>query len=94
MIEPTQRPASIDGLERIIDAFDHVLLDQWGVLHDGRQIYPQIQECLDHLRRRGKTVTILSNSGRRGSENARRLERLGLPPSAYDRIITSGDAPE
>jgi HAD superfamily hydrolase (TIGR01459 family) len=86
------RPAAIDGIEAICDSFDHVLVDQWGVLHDGQRLYPGVQACLDRLRDRGKTVIILSNSGRRGAENARRLDEMGLPPVAYDRIITSGDA--
>jgi HAD superfamily hydrolase (TIGR01459 family) len=89
---PARRPRSIGGLEQVVESFDHVLLDQWGVLHDGQTLYPQVHDCLDRLRARGKTVTVLSNSGRRGAENARRLEKLGLPRSAYDRIITSGDA--
>src|SRR3546814_8339566 len=40
----------------------------------------------------GKTVTILSNSGKPGTANAARLAAIGLHESAYDRIITSGDA--
>ena len=87
-----RRPVSIDGLERICDSFDHVLIDQWGVLHDGQNLYPRVHVCLDNLRNRGKTVTILSNSGRRGEENAERMAAMGLPRSAYDEIITSGDA--
>jgi HAD superfamily hydrolase (TIGR01459 family) len=86
------RPVAIDGLEAICESFDHVLLDQWGVLHDGRRLYPNVHACLDRLRARGKTVIILSNSGRSGAENAKRLDEMGLPPAAYDCIITSGDA--
>lgn len=92
MTGQTLRPVAIEGLETIADSFDHVLLDQWGVLHDGLRLYPDVRACLDRLRTRGKTVIILSNSGRRGTENARRLDEMGLPPSAYDHIITSGDA--
>jgi HAD superfamily hydrolase (TIGR01459 family) len=92
MTDRTLRPIAIDGLEAICESFDHVLVDQWGVLHDGQRLYPDVHNCLDRLRARGKTVIILSNSGRRGTENARRLDEMGLPPAAYDHIITSGDA--
>lgn len=92
MTDRILRPVAIDGIEAICDSFDHVLLDQWGVLHDGQRLYPDAHACLDRLRARGKTVLILSNSGRRGAENAKRLDEMGLPPAAYDRIITSGDA--
>lgn len=85
-------PVAIDGLARIAERFDHALLDQYGVLHDGRRLYPRVLDCLHHLRAAGKTVTILSNSGKPGPANAARLAAIGLAESAYDRIITSGDA--
>ncbi len=87
-----QRPAVIAGLAEIADRFDHALLDQFGVLHDGRRLYPGVLDCLGRMRAAGKTITVLSNSGKPGAENAARLAALGLPVTAYDRIVTSGDA--
>lgn len=88
----TREPAYIEGLEEILERFDHVLLDQWGVLHDGKRLFSQVRSCVEAVRARGKTVTILSNSGRRGSQNVQRIAELGLPRPAYDHIVTSGDA--
>lgn len=85
-------PVYIEGLEAILERFDHLLLDQWGVLHDGQRLFPQVRSCVEAARARGKTVTILSNSGRRGSENVQRIAEMGLPRAAYDHIVTSGDA--
>ncbi len=85
-------PVAIDGLARIAERFDHALLDQFGVLHDGQRLYPRVLDCLGHLKAAGKTVTILSNSGKPGTANAARLAAIGVPEAAYDRIITSGDA--
>jgi HAD superfamily hydrolase (TIGR01459 family) len=89
--ETAPRPAAIAGLREIADRFDCVLLDQWGALHDGRQVFPAARECVDRLRAAGKRILILSNSGKRADDNARRLAALGLPRSAYDTLLTSGE---
>ena len=41
-----QGPIDIDGLHGIIDRFDHVLLDQWGTLHEGQAIFPAALDCV------------------------------------------------
>jgi HAD superfamily hydrolase (TIGR01459 family) len=86
------RPVLIAGLREIADRFDSVLLDQWGALHDGRQVFPAARACVERLQAAGKRVLILSNSGKRAEENIRRLAKLGLPRSAYDALLTSGEA--
>ncbi|WGS18133.1 MULTISPECIES: TIGR01459 family HAD-type hydrolase [unclassified Bradyrhizobium] len=84
-------PIEIAGLGTIIEHFDHVLLDQWGTLHEGRSIIPSARECVARLRDAGKRVLVLSNSGKRAHDNAQRLASLGLPTEAYDGILTSGE---
>ncbi|MBX6322104.1 MAG: TIGR01459 family HAD-type hydrolase, partial [Rhodospirillaceae bacterium] len=86
------RPAAIDRLREIADRFDHLLIDQYGVLHDGRRVFPGVIECLERLRAAGKRTLVLSNSGRRAAANAARLAALGLAPALYDGIVTSGEA--
>ncbi len=88
----TARPTAIDGLRAIADRFDHVLLDQYGVLHDGRRPFPGVVTCLERLRAAGKRILVLSNSGKRAAENAARLAALGFAPGLYDGIVTSGEA--
>src|SRR3954471_7675215 len=85
-------PAYIDGVAAIADRFDHVLLDQWGVLHDGQRIFPGVRNAIARLKAAGKRVLVLSNSGKRAAENATRLARFGLPVDAYDGLVTSGEA--
>lgn len=87
-----QGSIDIEGLHVIIDRFDHVLLDQWGTLHEGQSIFPVALDCVTRLRQAGKRVLVLSNSGKRASSNAQRLASLGLKPDAYDGILTSGEA--
>ena len=82
----------IRGLSDIADRFDHVLLDQWGVLHHGDAVPAGVREAVAALRRAGKRVLVLSNSGKRAAANAARLAGLGLAPEAYDGLLSSGEA--
>ena len=81
----------IAGLGEIADRFDHVLLDQWGTVHEGKAVFPEARDCIRALRAAGKKVIILSNSGRRSDVNTERLAELGLPPDEHDGVLTSGE---
>jgi HAD superfamily hydrolase (TIGR01459 family) len=84
-------PLAVPGLRAIVESFDHVLLDQWGTLHEGRAIFPEAYECVVRLRKAAKRVLVLSNSGKRARDNELRLAALGLPPDAYDGVLSSGE---
>ncbi len=71
--------------------FAFVFIDQFGVLHDGRRLYPGALDALRAMKARGIKVVILSNSGRSGAANAERMAQLGLAQDLYDRFVTSGD---
>ena len=81
----------LPGMASVIDRYDALLLDQWGVLHDGGQPYPGAIDCLARLWAAGKTVVILSNSGRTGEENARFIERMGFDRGLFSEVISAGD---
>ena len=87
------RPATEfpDGMSSIAARYDGLLLDQWGVLHDGTAPYPGAVDCLERLRDAGKKVIILSNSGRRGDENEGVMARLGFGRHLYDHLVSAGD---
>jgi HAD superfamily hydrolase (TIGR01459 family) len=79
------------GVSAIADRFDHFILDQYGVLHDGAVPYPRVLDCLLELKRMGKTSLILSNSGKRSAENEYRLEKLGFYGCPWDHFVSSGE---
>jgi HAD superfamily hydrolase (TIGR01459 family) len=81
----------LQGLRRLAIKYDGFILDQWGVLHDGRAAYPGARECLLQLKALGKHVVLLSNSGKRGYANVGRLSALGFERNSYSQLITSGD---
>ena len=80
----------IDGLAAIADRYDGYIIDVWGTLYDGGQVFPAALEALRGLAAADKAVVILSNSPRLPSVVAGRLERIGLGSEFYREIITSG----
>jgi HAD superfamily hydrolase (TIGR01459 family) len=81
----------LSGLSEIVDQFDACLVDQYGVLHDGRSIFPAAAACLDLLRKAGKEVIVLTNSGKRAAPNIERLLALGLRRDAFSDLLSSGE---
>ena len=73
------------------DAFDVAVLDQWGVLHDGTNAYPDAREAVERLRAAGKRIAILSNSGKRAALNAERIRATGIHVETRE-TVTSGEA--
>ena len=79
------------GLKDIISAYDGLILDLFGVLHNGIEPLPNALEALEQLRANGKRTCLLSNSPRRSGEVAARLRTMGIDPELYDGLITSGE---
>ena len=80
----------IDSISVVADQFDAIVLDQWGVLHDGSAPYPSALEALAFLRDR--KLGVLSNSGKRATPNAARIASMGFDITCFDTIMTSGEA--
>lgn len=83
-------PPLIRGLRTLAPRYDAILCDVWGVVHNGREAYPGVVECLRKFRESG-TALLLSNAPRPSGPIREQLEGLGVPPDAYDAIVTSGD---
>lgn len=81
----------LDGVAALAERYDVFLLDQFGVLHDGQQPYPGAVEALSALNRAGKTVALISNSGKRAEPNERRLLKLGFEAGSWDHFVSSGE---
>jgi HAD superfamily hydrolase (TIGR01459 family) len=73
-------------------AYDVVLSDVWGVVHNGVAATPEACDALARFRAMGGTVVLITNAPRPGEVVARfTLDRLGVPRAAYDGIVSSGD---
>ncbi|RWE23573.1 MAG: TIGR01459 family HAD-type hydrolase [Mesorhizobium sp.] len=81
----------LDGIAALAERYGVFLLDQFGVLHDGREPYPGAVEALSALKRAGKAVVLISNSGKRAAPNERRLLKLGFEAGSWDHFVSSGE---
>ncbi|MER9330990.1 TIGR01459 family HAD-type hydrolase [Mesorhizobium sp. M0488] len=81
----------LDGIGPLVERYQVFLLDQFGVLHDGSAPYPGAVAALSALKRAGKTVVLVSNSGRRARPNEDRLLRLGFETGSWDHFVSSGE---
>lgn len=79
------------GISDVSDSYAGFIIDQWGVLHDGVKPFDGVVDCLKELKSRGKYIIILSNSGKTSAANKDRMNDLGIGPSLYNDIITSGE---
>ncbi|MCB9984011.1 MAG: TIGR01459 family HAD-type hydrolase [Rhodospirillales bacterium] len=90
-MDPNAKTKFCRGISNISDSYAGFILDQWGVLHDGHKPYDGVVDCLKELKNRKKHIIILSNSGKRADVNKERLKKIGIGPSLYDQIVTSGE---
>jgi HAD superfamily hydrolase (TIGR01459 family) len=84
----------VGGLSEWLDSgarVDGWVVDQFGVLHDGRQAYPGAADALRRLVARGDPVIVLSNSGKRNAPNRERLAARGFGPDCVTTLLTSGE---
>lgn len=78
------------GLDALCADYDAYLLDLWGVLMDGAEVFPGALAWLQKRAAEGKPVWFLSNASRSVAEMAVTLTQLGVPPNLYTGITTSG----
>ena len=77
------RSSVVPGLGEVADRYDAVLLDQFGVLHDGKRSIAGAEDCYKRLAEAGKKLIVLSNTSRRRDFAVKRL-----PSIAIGRIIS------
>lgn len=76
----------------IAERYDGVILDLWGVVHDGVETYPDARATLLALKAAGKRVVFLSNAPRRANRVIEVLESLNIDPTLYHAVVSSGEA--
>jgi HAD superfamily hydrolase (TIGR01459 family) len=81
----------IDGIGEIAGEYDGVVLDLWGVVHDGVAPYPGVLDCMARLVAAKKRVVLLSNAPRRADDVMRRIKTIGVPQGLYHGVMSSGE---
>lgn len=81
----------IESLAEIAGRYDGMLIDQFGVLHDGRKLYPGSLGVLAGLKTRGIPVAVMTNSAKRAAPNVARLTQMGIPRDFFVDAVSSGE---
>ena len=81
----------IDSISEIAAEFDAMLIDQFGVMHDGKKLYPGTLAALKVLYEHRVPVVALTNSGKRSADNMARLLKLGIPRDYVHNLLSSGE---
>src|SRR5437762_10440064 len=79
----------IEGLEEIASDYGGMLIDQFGVLHDGTRLYSGSLDVLARLRALKIPIAVMTNSGKRTEANIARLTKMGIPREFYVDAVSS-----
>ncbi len=75
----------------LLQRYDVLFCDVWGVLHDGHRAFAASNDALTRFRAGGGTVILVSNAPSPSAAVAHTLASKGVAPGAYDAIVSSGD---
>jgi HAD superfamily hydrolase (TIGR01459 family) len=84
-------PQLLGGLHEIADNYDVILCDVWGVIHNGVTHFPKAAEALTRFRAKGGVVVLITNAPRPHGKVIEFMDVLGVPRSAFDGLVSSGD---
>ncbi|MBV9511125.1 MAG: TIGR01459 family HAD-type hydrolase [Caulobacteraceae bacterium] len=82
----------VSGLAELADDYDILLCDIWGVIHNGRESFPDACAALARFNARKGPVVLISNSPRPSVHVYEQLDGLGVPRAAWRAFVSSGDA--
>ena len=82
----------IRGLSQIQGKYDAFLIDLWGVIHNGIQLYPEAINVLENLNKLNKKFVLLSNAPRPSKSVEKYLINLKMNKIFLNNIFTSGEA--
>jgi HAD superfamily hydrolase (TIGR01459 family) len=85
-------PVIIQGLSQVATAYDALLCDVWGVVHNGREAFAPACAALARFRAERGPVILISNAPRPATDVLPQLDSLGVPRAAWSAMVTSGDA--
>jgi len=84
-------PNAITGLNQVIDQYDCILCDVWGVLHNGKEIWMDAANALSKAREADVPVVMITNAPRPQGPVLRQLANMNCPQGVFDELVTSGD---
>jgi HAD superfamily hydrolase (TIGR01459 family) len=85
-------PKLVSGLAELVDRYDVILSDVWGVIHNGRESFPEPCAALARWGAEHGPVVLISNSPRPSGAVVSQLDELGVPRAPWQAFVPSGDA--
>lgn len=80
----------LESLSLIANKYDVILIDVWGVTHNGVEPFPNAIKAYEQLKSLGKTLIVLSNAPRLPDITRKRLCDMEIDDSLFDDVFTSG----
>ena len=84
-----REPCVVEDVEGLCGAYDTILLDQFGVVHDGKVPYDGAPELVRRLQRAGKRVVVLSNSSKRRRDTPP-TKQVASRPARIVKLLVGG----
>lgn len=82
----------VSGVSALASAFDDLLVDVWGVVHDGVRPFDGVVDALEALASAGKRVLFLTNTSRTSDAVVDTLVgRMGIRRELFFDVVSSGD---
>ena len=81
----------IDDFKAIIPQYELFIVDIFGVIHDGLELYPKVFENIQEIAKQNKHFVFLSNAPRRAIKAEKALNNFGISKDMYDFVLTSGE---
>jgi ribonucleotide monophosphatase NagD (HAD superfamily) len=85
------RSKLIKGLSQIQSKYDAFLIDLWGVMHNGIQLYPSAIDVLKNLNNFNKRFVLISNAPRPSKSVKKYLLNLKMDKVFLKNVFTSGE---
>lgn len=78
-------------LSSFASQYDGFILDQFGVMHNGKFGLEGAPDCVKQLQDMGKKLIIMSNTSSPSEAASQKLPKLGFDPSMFLDVVTSGE---
>ena len=82
----------LNHLADIFNNYDTFVIDLWGVIHNGVDLYPNAIKAIDQLKKNSKKIVFLSNAPRPSAKVINFLLKMKMDKKYLDNVITSGEA--
>jgi HAD superfamily hydrolase (TIGR01459 family) len=81
-----------EGLKSIIENYDILYIDLWGVVHNGITLYKNAIEALEEITKANKEYVLLTNAPRPNKTVKLFLQKMGMNERIREKVYSSGEA--